>query len=311
MVEMETLLKKVNEKIAGVTRKNGPPLSELYEDAGLEEGKRLRARVFFMFSRNGGEKSVNVAAAIELLHAATLIHDDILDHSGRRRKNPALYARHGIPLSLLYGDYLFTSAFSLIAETEDVRLYKAMSRALKDILEGEMIENRGRGNIGLTKKEYLDVIEKKTGVLFGLACELGAIMEGMAESVTTESCFFGIAAGTAYQMMDDCADYFGRNPDKEKFKDLKEGFVTLPLIYFLEKCSDEEKDDILFVLSKGNSEDEKINKISFLMEHYGIKDIVAGDIKKILENADRSMPEYVSGDFNILSWIGDKINNEH
>lgn len=312
-MNMENLLNRVNENISLVVGRSGELLPGLYRDAMLNSGKRLRTKIYFSFSQDASEKSVKIATAIEILHAATLIHDDILDNSKLRRGKPALYIRHGIPLSLLYGDYLFSTAFSLIAELDDIQIYKQMTYALREVLMGEMIENLRRRDIALTKEEYLSIIEKKSGFLFGLACRLGAMIKGWDEEIIEKSYKFGLNTGMAYQIMDDYSDYFGQDDSKDRFKDLKEGLVTLPLIYLLQKCSDKEKERIVTSLNNEALEKNHIKDIVSLMERYDVPELVFGDIGLFIEKAKAFLPKGISqaskNNFDILSWIEDKINH--
>ncbi|MCK9554367.1 polyprenyl synthetase family protein [bacterium] len=312
-MKSKNLLDRVNRNILLITEESRNFLPELHRDAMLDSGKRLRAKVFFAFSQDAGEKSVNIATAIELLHAATLIHDDILDNSVLRRGKPALHTRHGIPTSLLYGDFLFSTAFSMIAKLDDAWIYRQMTDALREVLTGEMIENYRRRDTSLTKNEYISIIEKKSGVLFGLACGLGAGIKGLDGSITEKAYQYGVNTGIVYQIMDDYMDYFGEDEGKDTFKDIKEGLVTLPLIYLLEKCSAGEKKDIVSVLNSGDPEYRSIKKLVSLMERYEVPCMVFRDIKIFLENLKVMLPETVAknfrNDFDILSWIGDKISH--
>ncbi len=309
----ENLLNKINEKISLVVCKGKEFLPELYQDARLSSGKRLRAKLFFVFSQDVSEKSLKLATAIELLHAATLIHDDILDNSKLRRGNSALYTRHGVSTGLLYGDYLFSSAFSIIAELCDLRIFTEATRALREVLIGEIIENHKKKEVALRKKEYLSIIEKKSGVLFGLASKLGAMIRGLDEEIIGKSYQFGVLTGMVYQIMDDYFDYFGENDDKDKFKDIKESLVTLPLIYLLEKCSDSEKNIISSILNSENPEYKDIRYIMSLMEGYDVSELVCMDIRLFIEEANILLPQDIFKnsriDFDIFSFIRDKISH--
>ncbi len=312
-MNLKDLLNKINQNISCTLVEGGDLFPELREDATLDRGKRLRARVFFAFSKDTGEKPIKIATAIELLHAATLIHDDILDNARLRRGRAAFYTKHGIPTSLLYGDYLFSSAFSLIAEVNDPRIHKEMTEALREVLKGEILEHHRRRDTTLTKKEYLSIIKRKSGALFGIACKLGAMMRGLDEKDIERSHLFGISAGVAYQITDDYFDYFGQDSDKDKFKDLQEGFVTLPLIYLLEACSGSEKEAIVSILNDKSPAASGIKRVGVSMERYNVSAKVTTDIKDRLAYAAGVLPKSalqgLRSDFDILSWIGDRIKD--
>ena len=310
-MNLDNLSNKINENISLILQGSDGLLSGLYDDAMLVHGKRLRAKMFFAFSKDTAQKSLDIASAIELLHSATLIHDDIVDNSLFRRGSAALYTKHGIANSLLYGDYLVTSAFLLIAKLDDNTILRHTADALKQVLEGEIAENKRCGDISLTKQEYLSVIERKSGVFFGLACGLGAQIRG-ADEKTIEACRrFGINIGMAYQVMDDLLDYFGKDKGRQLYKDLSRGIVTLPLIYLFEKCPALEKQAVASILNNKNLDDSGISLIISLMRNYKIPADVAEDIKGLAEKACTLLPKDMLDDFdsnfNIFTWIGEQI----
>jgi octaprenyl-diphosphate synthase len=263
-------LKAVNRKIGEIVDRRGPALRGLFRDSSLDSGKRLRAGLFFNFSRDYGDDAVKIASAIELLHAATLIHDDVLDASPMRRGRQALHAKRGVPLSVLYGDYLFSESFSMLAEIGKPRIWKEMTRALSETLKGEIEEQHCRGDVSLTEKEYLSIIEKKSGVLFGAACKTGLLLNEMNSPLAERAYRFGLRVGSAYQILDDCKDYFGHNGGKGRFNDFREGVITLPLIYLLKKCSKTEKGFIVKKLKDSKARSADFKKIKDLMKHYGV-----------------------------------------
>ena len=263
-------LKAVNKKIGEVVDRRSPALRELFEDASLDAGKRLRAGFFFNFSESRGDDAVKIASAIELLHAATLIHDDVLDASPTRRGRRALHVKRGIPLSILYGDYLFSESFSLLAEAGSPLIWKVMVRALSETLKGEIEEQYRRGDVSLTEEEYLSIIEKKSGVLFGAACKAGLVMKDRKSPLAERAYKFGLRVGSAYQILDDCKDYFGVRGGKGRFNDFREGVVTLPLIYLLERCSKGEKSFVVKKLKLSNAGSADLKKITEMMKRYGV-----------------------------------------
>ncbi len=308
---MDELIDKLNTNIAFIKETGNEFFPGLCDDAGLEKGKRLRARMVFAFSGRSDDETVKIATAIELLHAATLIHDDILDNSDVRRGERALYKKHGLSRSLLFGDYLFSAAFSLAAGLDDSAVFRWMTDALREVFSGEITESFKKKNSSLSKQEYFSIIEKKSGVLFGLSCGLGARLRGVPKAAVADSYGFGVKAGIGYQIMDDYLDYFGEDESKEKFKDFREGVVTLPLIYLLERCSEREKAYIVTFFTDRRPADTDMPEIISLMKHYDVPEAIFGEIKGVTADAAKLFPPETEADvkkhFDIVNWLTAKM----
>ncbi|MCX5678856.1 MAG: polyprenyl synthetase family protein [Candidatus Omnitrophica bacterium] len=276
----------VNKKIREIVDRRGPALRGLFEDASLDAGKRLRAGLFFNFSQSYGNDAVKIASAIELLHAATLIHDDVLDASPMRRGRQALHVKRGIPLSILYGDYLFSESFSMLAEAGNPRIWEEMTRSLSETLKGEIEEQYRRGDVSLTEEEYLSIIEKKSGTLFGAACKTGLILKDRESPLAERAYKFGLKVGSAYQILDDCSDYFGHNGGKGRFNDFREGVITLPLIYLLKRCSRSERSFIIKKLKGSKACPADFKKIKELMKRYGVISDCCALAQEMLDEAE-------------------------
>ncbi|MBF0233604.1 MAG: polyprenyl synthetase family protein [Desulfamplus sp.] len=308
---MDQAIKKVDRKIEEVLGGSlSSSLMELYNGSGLKDGKRLRAKLFLAFAGTESDKTIDTACSIELLHSATLIHDDVLDNSSTRRGRSALYRNHGIPESILYGDYVFTEAFKLISTLKDPVIMCEITSALSEVLKGELTEQKRKGDISLSRKEYLNIIKMKSGCLLGVSAKLGALMMEDKKLNSEKAYRFGIKFGIAYQMIDDYIDYFGTGKGKEIYGDIKEGVVTLPLISLIEKCSYKERRVILSHLKKKT---EAIQKILELMDVYGIAAGVLGEVDKHLEETkelfDGEVYKETNCYFDILLWIKEKIDN--
>jgi len=201
-------------------------------------GKRLRPLVALLSGGAvGGIKSehVDLAVIVELIHVATLVHDDIVDEAEWRRAQPTLNARWGNSLSVLLGDWLFAHALNLSARFEEIEVSRAIARAAREVCTGEIIQTQRRFDLHLGIGDYLRVIEMKTGSLFAVAAELGALLS-KAEPATQETLkLFGQKIGTAYQIYDDCIDIAGteRLTGKTLGSDLRKGKLTLPVLMLL------------------------------------------------------------------------------
>ena len=201
-------------------------------------GKRLRPLVALLSGGAVGaiaSEHVDLAVIVELIHVATLVHDDIVDEAEWRRAQPTLNARWGNSLSVLLGDWLFAHALNLSADFDDVEVSRAIARAAREVCTGEIIQTQRRFDLQLGIDDYLRIIEMKTGSLFAAASDLGAML-GKADQATQNSLkIFGQKIGTAYQIYDDCIDIAGneRLTGKTLGSDLRKGKLTLPVLMVL------------------------------------------------------------------------------
>ncbi len=210
-------------------------------------GKRLRPLVALLAGGATGEinsRHVDLAVIVELIHIATLVHDDVLDEAERRRGQPTLNARWGNSLSVLLGDCLFAHALNLSTSFENAEVSRAIARAAREICSGEMIQTQRRFDLTLQVEDYLRIVQKKTGSLFAAAAELAALISEADSSVIEAFKNFGIRVGTAYQIYDDCVDLAGseRTTGKTLGTDLRKGKFTLPVLIFLRSASDFERE---------------------------------------------------------------------
>ncbi|MDK2882130.1 MAG: heptaprenyl diphosphate synthase component 2 [Bacillota bacterium] len=204
-------------------------------------GKRLRPRLFLLSFRASASFDppphvYRLAAALELLHLATLVHDDVIDGATVRRSRPSLNAMHGERAAVLIGDFFF-SQFLQAAAPSGPRALALLSATISRMVEGELEQARHRFDLSLSEAQYLRIIAKKTAAFLAAACELGALVAGAGQKERRLFQRFGRYLGCAFQLQDDILDYVG-DPlllGKPRGSDLAEGVVTLPLIYAL-KC---------------------------------------------------------------------------
>jgi octaprenyl-diphosphate synthase len=201
-------------------------------------GKRLRPLLALLSGgATGGIKSehVDLAVVVELIHVATLVHDDIVDEAEWRRSQPTLNARWGNSLSVLLGDWLFAHALSLSARFDEVEVSRSIARAAREVCTGEIIQTQRRFDLHLCIDDYLRIIEMKTGSLFAVASELGALLSKATPAMQESLRIFGRKFGTAYQIYDDCIDIAGteRLIGKTLGSDLRKGKLTLPVLMLL------------------------------------------------------------------------------
>lgn len=198
-------------------------------------GKQLRPVLVALSAQAAGALTpahVTAAAIVELVHLATLVHDDVIDEAGVRRRQPTVAARFGNHTAVLLGDCLFAHALKLASSFPTPEVCRVVSSATKAVCSGEILQTLGQGRLDQPLERYFRVIELKTAELFALACELGAFLGSSTASSRNALRRFGLAFGTAYQVFDDCLDVFGdeESAGKTLGTDVATGKVTLPLL---------------------------------------------------------------------------------
>jgi octaprenyl-diphosphate synthase len=219
-------------------RPAGAFVGELVAHATSAAGKRLRPALLFLSGRAVGkimEAHVRFALAVEAIHAATLVHDDVLDEASLRRSRPTMNVLWGNEASVLFGDYLFTHAFRIASSAGERRALEIIAEAAVEVCEGELLQIAERGNLQLPEERYREIVAKKTAVLCESACRLGAALAGAAPEMEKALAGYGRGVGMAFQIVDDCLDLIGdeRETGKSLGTDLQKGKYTLPIIHFL------------------------------------------------------------------------------
>jgi octaprenyl-diphosphate synthase len=202
-------------------------------------GKRLRPALAILAGGATGDITsghVDLAVIIELVHLASLVHDDIMDGAEIRRDQPTASAKWGNSLAVLLGDALFAHALKLATGFSNHEICRQVAHAAKDVCSGEIIQTQRRHDVNLSIPEYLRIIEMKTAALFAVAGGLGALISGASPENITSLKLYGSKLGTAYQVYDDCLDLVGssQSAGKDLGTDLKKGKLTLPVLYLLE-----------------------------------------------------------------------------
>ena len=223
-------------------------------------GKRLRPMLVLLAAEAAGYRGGQqhqAAAIIEFIHTATLLHDDVVDESDLRRGRRTANAVFGNAASVLVGDYLYSRAFQLMVELERMRIMQVLADTTNQIAEGEVLQLMHIGNPDTDETAYLNVIERKTAVLFAAACRVGAILADAPQAVEDALADYGMALGMAFQIADDVLDYVSDADTlgKNIGDDLAEGKPTLPLIHALHHASTQDAETIRRVISTGGLDD--------------------------------------------------------
>ena len=216
-------------------------------------GKRLRPALVLLSAElcgYTGPRRIELAAALELLHTATLVHDDIVDLAEVRRGRPSANAIWGNRRAVLAGDFFYARASSIVVEDGNLEIVESYANTIRLMAEGELLQLERSFDTDVTEAHYYDVIERKSATLLSNCCEIGSLLGGVTRNERNRICEYGRQLGLAFQLRDDCLDYDANLAElgKEPFADLREGKITLPLILTLKRCRVAEADHVSSVL---------------------------------------------------------------
>ena len=222
-------------------------------------GKRVRPALLLMMAGAlgyAGSQKYNLAAVVEFIHTATLLHDDVVDESTLRRGRPTANESFGNPASVLVGDFLYSRAFQMMVDADDMRVMAILSDATNVIAEGEVLQLMNMHDASLDEAGYLRVIRSKTAKLFEASTRLAAVLAKAPATVEDACAQYGQALGTAFQVIDDVLDYDGDAQElgKNLGDDLREGKNTLPLIVAMQRAAPQERDLIRHAIEQGETE---------------------------------------------------------
>lgn len=239
-------LDAVSQRLEGQVDAFDPEISAYARYALSNQGKQLRPALVAFAANAAGRTTddhVTVAVVIEMVHLATLVHDDVMDAAEIRRRRPTLAANWGNEISVLVGDCLFAHSLKLAASFPTPVICRAVASATNTVCSGEILQTHRRLNFAVSRAEYFKVLGMKTAELFALSCELGALLAGAGAAERSALRSYGMALGTAYQIYDDCVDVFGSEASvgKSLGTDLASGKLTLPILVVLERATPEEK----------------------------------------------------------------------
>jgi len=260
-------------------------------------GKRLRPALLLLCCGAlgfKGEQRFNMAAVVEFIHTATLLHDDVVDDSALRRGSPTANAKFGNPASVLVGDFLYSRAFQMMVDTQSMRIMAVLADATNIIAEGEVMQLMNMHNAGLNEAGYLQVIRSKTAKLFEASARVGAILAGASNPLEEACAEYGQALGTAFQVIDDVLDYTGDAAvmGKNLGDDLREGKATLPLIAAMQRGTDQERQLIQQAIETGDV--DMLDAVIAIVKKTGALDIARNaaqqEAKRAIEAAHR-LPE--------------------
>lgn len=237
-------------------------------------GKRLRPILVLLCGRLFGASNpglIRMAAVVEMIHTATLVHDDVIDLAKTRRGRPSINVVWGNHTSVLAGDWLYMQAFQVALRERRFEILDILIELTQRMVEGELLQLDRIGKIGVTEADYMELIDRKTASLFAACARLGAVCNGASAGQERQLGDYAWNLGIAFQLVDDILDFTSREKilGKPVGNDLREGKVTLPLIYALERAEPEERKLVETVLSDGNYDQVPISKILQMLHRHG------------------------------------------
>ena len=237
-------------------------------------GKRLRPMIVLLTAKlagNGGDAAIRLGAVVEMIHTATLVHDDVIDDARTRRGQPSTNIKWGNHTSVLAGDWLYMQAFQIAVGLRNFHILDLLIGITQSMVEGELLQLERIGSIAVSEADYMDLVDRKTAGLFSTCARLGAVAGGADSNAEDKLGEYAWNVGMAFQLVDDVLDFTAHENvlGKPVGNDLSEGKVTLPLIYALEKANPHERRLVETVLEERNYGSVPLTRIMELIEKYG------------------------------------------
>src|ERR1017187_6318661 len=266
-------LERVEKEISLETVASVEVVTQIGQYLQSSGGKRLRPSLLLLSAKlagNGGESAIHLGAVVEIIHAATLVHDDVIDDARTRRGRPSANAQWGNHTSVLAGDWLYMEAFQVALRERNFHVLELLIGLTQMMVEGELLQLERIGRIEVTEADCMELVDRKTACLFSVCAKLGALVSG-ADSQTEERLGdYAWNLGMAFQLVDDLLDFTSRETvlGKPVGNDLREGKVTLPLVYALEQASGEERRRVETILRDRNYDRVPFPQILAMVERY-------------------------------------------
>ena len=260
-------------------------------------GKRLRPLLMVLSARlcgYDGNYEKTFSTIFEYLHAATLLHDDLVDEATLRRGKPAAHSIWGDAIAVLVGDFLLARSLSIAAETNRPDVIKVVAEITENMSQGEIHQLMKKGCIDLTEKEYMEIIRRKTAVLFQGTCRVGALISGVSKEKEDALAGYGFNLGIAFQMVDDLLDYSQDTAaiGKKVGADLKEGKLTLPVIYSLKSADEKDRIQMEKIIKNKDFSAEDFETLIAIMKKYGGQTYTEKVAQKYVKNAKNALETF-------------------
>ena len=261
---IETELKVFEEKFKQAVTSNTPLLDRVMRYMVKRKGKQLRPMFVLLAAKLCGEvneSTYRAASLVELLHTATLVHDDVVDDSLERRGFFSVYALWKNKVSVLVGDYLLAKGLLLSLDNEDFKILQLLSDAVRKMSEGELLQMEKSRSLNFDEQIYFEIVRNKTASLLASSCAAGAWSSSHNEELTSKMKTFGEKVGIAFQIKDDLFDYAFQDVGKPTGNDIKEKKLTLPLIYTLNIVDKKTRKEIIYIIKNQNTDKAKLNYV--------------------------------------------------
>jgi len=280
-----------------------PLLNQILKYVVKGKGKQMRPKFVLLTAKMLGEpneSTYRAASLIELLHTATLAHDDVVDNAERRRNLFSVMSLWRTKIAVLVGDYLLSKGLLLSLENKDFKQLEILSTAVKDMSEGELIQIEKARKLDITEDVYFDIIKRKTASLISSACSIGAYSVSDNDETSKQFAEIGQNIGIAFQIRDDLFDYGSSKSGKPSGNDIKEKKMTLPLIHALKQCNAKTKRKIKYIFRNENKNPKRINYVLETVHKFdGI------------EYAEEKMKEYKNKALDLLKEVPDSEAKTH
>ena len=288
--DIQTELDAVEEELRKFAKSPNKIIADISSYLFQKSGKRIRPALLILCSKlcgYTGNEHITMSSLVETIHTASLLHDDIIDNADTRRGRESVHTKWGPNITVLLGDYLYIKTISNSLQSEHKRIVQILTDVSAKMIEGELDEYAVSWNLDIDEYAYMDIINKKTAALFSTSCQIGGILGNAQDKEENILADFGTNLGMTFQIIDDLLDYVGdeRKLGKPTLSDLREGRITLPMIYTLQNESNESRNHILDLLNKKNMDKSFLDEILHTVQSNGALDYTQ---KKAEEFSDRS-----------------------
>jgi len=271
--QLDQDLQRIEEEINKNLQSSVPLIALVTRYIMRSGGKRLRPLLMVLAARllnYQGNIHYGLSIVFEYLHAATLLHDDVVDNAELRRGSPSANTLWGNAAVVLVGDFLLATSFFLSVMSGNLKILRILSETTTSMAEGEVLQLINSDNLEITEEEYIEVIKRKTAILISAACQIGAILAGAEEEQEEAMRRFGLNLGIAFQLRDDFLDYTGSEEEfgKPVGKDLQEGKITLPLIHTLQSSNDGDRQQLVELITSDRNYEQVFTEVKKIIQDY-------------------------------------------
>ncbi|HOI44852.1 MAG TPA: polyprenyl synthetase family protein [Candidatus Aminicenantes bacterium] len=312
---IEADMASVEENLRLWSQSSNPLIAEVSRYVFRKSGKRIRPALVLLAAKLAGyegNEGVYLSTLVEIIHTASLIHDDIIDNTRLRRGEESVHSKWGPNITVLLGDYLYIKSISLSLESKHADIIRVLSDISMQMIEGELIEYYHSGNLSLAESEYLDIIRKKTASLFSASCEIGAILAKASSRQRNLLVEYGDNLGMSFQIIDDLLDFTGNEGllGKPVLSDFREGRITLPLIHALDNDGRVHRDRLSEFVQTKNLGDEARRVILEVVTATGALDYAFNRAREYASRSQEILTNFPESPFrNSLLGLSDFVLN--